>query len=358
MEPLLKPTGEARGDVEDDVSCELCGEGKNSCGILSDIINCIIWFLPSPVERLIRWRPPVSSVKWSDVESKSDVRTYYDANVIQPPCIFNWAMIRSSVLLQWTYWNDEHISDLKENQKSALTNIALVSALSFGVIASFLMLGDNGEGSSVSGNSAYVLTMAMAMWLCLIATLVAVLYIMILDELADDEEARQFVDRMGFVMLIPVISFVLAGSLASVGGLIWLAQNVGVTITFYIMLVGPLFFAFLGILPYFYAVQSFWVVIKTSQACKGQCKGDDRPIAYGLADIQRLFGEYQESVGGVEHILLDDFIEFLEIVKPIHEGELPYYNKLASVTKKRAEKIFNENVDEILHQSGSTSRYV
>ena len=82
----------------------------------------------------------------------------------------------------------------KTNLKNSQGNVALISALLFSVFTAFLRAGDAGADNDYN-SLFYVVPWNFASIFCFMSTVLAVLFLLQINELATRAEAEQFSDR-------------------------------------------------------------------------------------------------------------------------------------------------------------------
>ena len=107
-----------------------------------------------------------------------------------------WLILKNlsaSQQFTWTAWNDGQINDLTTNLKNSQGNIALISALLLSVFTAFLRIGD--AGSDDYNVLLYVIPWTFGSIFTFMSALLAVLFLLQINELGSREEAEQYSDR-------------------------------------------------------------------------------------------------------------------------------------------------------------------
>ena len=101
-----------RYKLESDYRCAPSTGVRDSCGYLSYFVDrCALEPNLYFVNSLLRYQQKDSKVNRSP-RDEAGVRALIGNSCVHPPCLFNWYMIRSTLMFTWTAWNDRNISDL------------------------------------------------------------------------------------------------------------------------------------------------------------------------------------------------------------------------------------------------------
>jgi hypothetical protein len=242
-------------------------------------------------------------------------------------------MIRSAILFSWTTWNDENISDIIANIKATQSTIALISALLLNTFTSFFREGDD---------NVYIFIFFCASAFALMATLLSVVFLLQINELASADEARQFVSRMGRFLEFNIYSLIAAGTAAMAGVCYWIYLHVDDmrTVTWMVGAIVPFGIPCLTY-PYLFGVQTLWAITETTKEMRSSSTRSF--IVLNQAEIAAKFIEYTTENGGIELACPAAFLDFLRVEKETDGGvfSLP----LAYVTEERAKVFFKSQIN-------------
>lgn len=315
---------------------DVCFVDRNYCGIMSNLLS---WKEKNLDDNNL-------------VKTQGQVRAAIAKN-LDPPCLLNYFIVKGGLLFRWLSWNEANQANVKDNIKTSQQHIALISALTFNVTTGFLRAGDSGGSSVVAGEQIYIYCFVLACLGALCSTVLAVMFLIQMNELVDNVDAKIYSDRMGFLLQVPIVSLTLSGIFTFAGIGYWIAQNFD-TWTPTIWMIGtaaPLLFP-LFILPYTFGVQTLWVVSAAANEVKSppEPTGIKRPLLLNNNDLEERFKEYVEITdGGMEMCHPDGFMEYLHLVRD-DQGNT-YCIPLAYVTEERAKLFFKNELSKFLEQT-------
>jgi hypothetical protein len=350
-----------RGEDQNYDECSCCSSTFNSCSIISKCVdNCILegtdqatvheysgWLLGWP-DYFFRWRQ-TEKPEYNEKLLDRDIVRELVSHEMMPPCMFNWFMIRSVATFQWTRWFDSQNENILSSLAQEQINTSLISALMATIASTSLFLGDE----AVSGNAVYTMIWALSTALYILATMVSVFLLLIINEMSNDNEARQFQARMQWVSSIPIFNFILATLLAGAGCMAWFAFTFGVAVTSTFCVLFTCLVWLTGVLPLMYAVQTLWTVGETTKALKEKTKKLimlPPAIAEKMSAYEAALGETHAGEPGYEYMTEEGFLEYLRIGYDPNEGKGTIH-ELTELSEQRARKMYNKRLGDLLEES-------
>jgi len=346
-------SSQAKEFYQDDYSYS--SHPRNNFGSLSKFIDFFYYYIDDTfmcggIKYFTAWIPKETDSKdWKAPLTSMELREEL-ARRIRPPCIMNYFMIKSFISLEWVKWGGKSPARQKEWLKSAMSNVAVVSALLLNVNSGFVRLNDDDTGSVVAGNVVYGFIFMIACCFALFATLMAVIFLNIINNMTNDEVA-QFCMRMGPYLLIPVSSMGISMISMGCGVTYWLLKSLGINHVAVISGILVITIIPYVIYPYMYAVQSMWLCTEVTKEIRNNKYSPSQPLVLDIEEVKKKFHEYVEIMGGMEYINENCFNEYCSRIvnkNAKDEAESVHFVEMSYVTNERIKLFFKQKVEKYL----------